>query len=178
MADGDSRSLLVCSFRGTVVSASYIHVDATLSHHNVTGKRSIVGVPVSSVLLEWNGGSRWDGGMLNSSHAPAPDLRTQNAEVRPPKRHTILVRGSRKAQYFTELQKTKSNNIMNTSYGTRPAACYGGKWTLEEEQYFHALRDNFRAGTLNIPNGTTLRCFLAEKLGCKPKRITKKVSEH
>ena len=62
--------------------------------------------------------------------------------------------------------------------GSQPQepACYGGKWTVEEEEYFHALREEFRAGTLDIPNGTTLRYFLAKKLGCKPKRITKKVS--
>ena len=69
-------------------------------------------------------------------------------------------------------------NIQNfrfTESKPQETACYGGKWTIEEEEYFHALREEFRAGTLDIPNGTTLRYFLAKQLGCKPKRITKKV---
>ena len=51
---------------------------------------------------------------------------------------------------------------------------HSGKWTLEEEAYVEGLMEEFRAGTLDLQEGTTLRSFLAQKLNCKPKRISKK----
>ncbi|CAB9523905.1 expressed unknown protein [Seminavis robusta] len=51
---------------------------------------------------------------------------------------------------------------------------YRGKWTTEEDAYAHCLIAEFRAGTLDIPSGTTLRGFLAKKLECAPKRVSKK----
>lgn len=62
-----------------------------------------------------------------------------------------------------------------TEHVANSQPCYRGKWTDEEEQYFYALREEFRAGTLDIPNGITLRFYAAKQLGCKPKRISKKV---
>ena len=54
---------------------------------------------------------------------------------------------------------------------------YAGRWTREEEQYTDALIHEFRAGNLeNAEEGATLRNFLAEAVGCHPKRISKKVS--
>ena len=51
---------------------------------------------------------------------------------------------------------------------------HSGKWTPEEEAYVEGLMEEFRAGTLDLQEGTTLRSFLAQKLNCKPKRISKK----
>lgn len=51
---------------------------------------------------------------------------------------------------------------------------YAGKWTLEEERYVTFLCEEFRAGSLDIPEGKSLRCFLADQLGCNAKRISKK----
>jgi hypothetical protein len=51
---------------------------------------------------------------------------------------------------------------------------YSGKWTVEEERYVVFLCQQFKEGALDIKEGRTLRSFLAERLGCKPKRITKK----
>lgn len=34
--------------------------------------------------------------------------------------------------------------------------------------------EGFKLGTLDIPDGTSLRFFIAAKLGCKPKRVSKK----
>lgn len=49
-----------------------------------------------------------------------------------------------------------------------------GKWTMEEEQYANKIINYFNKGLLGIPNGTTLRSYLSEKLNCDPMRITKK----
>lgn len=51
-----------------------------------------------------------------------------------------------------------------------------GKWTPEEEAYAQHLIIEFAAGTLpGVEDGESLRRFLAEKLRCSPKRISKKV---
>jgi hypothetical protein len=47
---------------------------------------------------------------------------------------------------------------------------YSGMWTKEEQDYVSALVEGFKNGTLDIPDGTSLRCFIASKLGCKAKR--------
>lgn len=49
-----------------------------------------------------------------------------------------------------------------------------GKWTLEEVEYLLCLVEAFDHGYLPLPNGTTLRGFLAKMLSCKPKRISKR----
>ena len=54
---------------------------------------------------------------------------------------------------------------------------FAGRWTPEEEAYTDALIHEFRAGTLEfVEEGATLRNFLADSVGCHPKRISKKVS--
>ncbi|KAG5192101.1 hypothetical protein JKP88DRAFT_173844, partial [Tribonema minus] len=49
-----------------------------------------------------------------------------------------------------------------------------GKWSPEEEAYTARIIHYFNTGVLQLPEGTTLRVFLAEKLRCDPMRITKK----
>lgn len=49
-----------------------------------------------------------------------------------------------------------------------------GKWTPEEEEYTAKIIRFFNTGALALPEGTTLRAYLAEKLHCDPMRITKK----
>lgn len=51
---------------------------------------------------------------------------------------------------------------------------YSGQWTKEEQDYVSCLVDGFKNGSLDIPDGTSLRFFIAAKLGCKPKRVSKK----
>jgi hypothetical protein len=53
-------------------------------------------------------------------------------------------------------------------------ALRSGKWTPEEEAYAEGLMKEFKAGHLKLEEGKSLRKFLAEKLGCSPKRISKK----
>jgi hypothetical protein len=50
-----------------------------------------------------------------------------------------------------------------------------GHWTKEEMEYLYALVDNFRQGSLDIEDGTTLRAYLAKQLNCGVKRISKKM---
>eukprot|EP00592_Proboscia_alata_P027099 CAMPEP_0194428892 /NCGR_PEP_ID=MMETSP0176-20130528/43560_1 /TAXON_ID=216777 /ORGANISM="Proboscia alata, Strain PI-D3" /LENGTH=1181 /DNA_ID=CAMNT_0039241565 /DNA_START=243 /DNA_END=3788 /DNA_ORIENTATION=- len=49
-----------------------------------------------------------------------------------------------------------------------------GKWTAEEEEYTSRIIHHFSTGLLTLPEGTTLRSYLAKKLQCDPMRITKK----
>ena len=53
-----------------------------------------------------------------------------------------------------------------------------GAWNPQEIAYATRLIDEFRNGSLQIPEGTSMRGFLATKLCCDPKRISKKVSWH
>lgn len=45
---------------------------------------------------------------------------------------------------------------------------------VEEEEYTSRIISQFSTGLLTLPEGATLRSFLAEKLTCDPMRITKK----
>lgn len=49
-----------------------------------------------------------------------------------------------------------------------------GKWSEEEMAYAEGLIDEFKAGNLALPDGTSLRQFLAKMLNCSPKRISKR----
>lgn len=58
---------------------------------------------------------------------------------------------------------------------TSPSGAYSGTWTVEEEEYAELIVNEFRAGTCpDAKDGITLRRYLAEKLGCLPKRVSKK----
>jgi len=53
-----------------------------------------------------------------------------------------------------------------------------GKWTTEEEAYAQALMREFKAGALmDIPEGTSMRGFLAKRLKCFPKRYVLSTSK-
>jgi hypothetical protein len=45
---------------------------------------------------------------------------------------------------------------------------------VEEEEYTSRIIHYFRTGLLTLPDGATLRSYLADKLNCDPMRITKK----
>eukprot|EP00519_Triparma_laevis_P001156 CAMPEP_0182514936 /NCGR_PEP_ID=MMETSP1321-20130603/36954_1 /TAXON_ID=91990 /ORGANISM="Bolidomonas sp., Strain RCC1657" /LENGTH=146 /DNA_ID=CAMNT_0024722261 /DNA_START=34 /DNA_END=470 /DNA_ORIENTATION=- len=49
-----------------------------------------------------------------------------------------------------------------------------GKWSVEEEEYTTRIIHHFSTGLLTLPEGLTLRAYLAQKLNCDPMRITKK----
>jgi len=51
-----------------------------------------------------------------------------------------------------------------------------GKWSAEEEDFTTRIIECFNNGLLSLPEGTTLRSYLADKLNCDPMRITKKFS--
>ncbi|CAB9508692.1 expressed unknown protein [Seminavis robusta] len=50
-----------------------------------------------------------------------------------------------------------------------------GTWTEEERAYMNALMGEFKEGSLNLDEGTTMRGFLAKQLHCGVKRISKKM---
>mmetsp|Transcript_14432 Transcript_14432/g.21421 ORF Transcript_14432/g.21421 Transcript_14432/m.21421 type:complete len:315 (-) Transcript_14432:172-1116(-) len=77
----------------------------------------------------------------------------------------------------------ESSRIQESTFLYRDASNYKaknkkfvrkGKWTAEEEAYTSRIIHDFQHGFLNIPEGTTLRSYLSEKLYCDPMRITKK----
>ncbi|CAB9506818.1 expressed unknown protein [Seminavis robusta] len=74
----------------------------------------------------------------------------------------------------TRSTSTSASKRPSAAAPAPPAKLHAGKWTPEEEAYVEGLMEEFRAGTLDIQEGTTLRSFLAKKLNCKPKRISKK----
>ena len=45
---------------------------------------------------------------------------------------------------------------------------------MEEEEFTSRIIQHFSTGVLTLPEGATLRSFLADKLNCDPMRITKK----
>jgi hypothetical protein len=71
----------------------------------------------------------------------------------------------------TNSQKSSDSNSLEKD-GTKKLR--KGKWTPEEEEYANAVTRYFRSGLLELPNGHTLRSYLAYKLNCDPMRITKK----
>ena len=52
--------------------------------------------------------------------------------------------------------------------------CLYGLPQVEEEEYTSRTIQHFSAGLLTLPEGATLRSYLADKLNCDPMRITKK----
>lgn len=70
--------------------------------------------------------------------------------------------------------KAKRPHLMSST--TKFVALRVGKWTLEEEAYAFDLIQAFLTGMLDIPEGTSLRLFLAKKLCCSPMRVTTKLS--
>jgi hypothetical protein len=72
------------------------------------------------------------------------------------------VHPSQSVSSTTPTKKTQQENLRR------------GKWTPEEEAYVSRLIEEFRAGTLPIANGITLRTFLSKLLNCDPMRISKK----
>jgi hypothetical protein len=98
------------------------------------------------------------------------DMATNNAESSTSTGNT----GSEASSDSSSKDKSSS-----TSSSTPPAKkdrsnLRKGKWTPEEEEYTQKIIHYFRNGMLRLPEGTTLRGYLAEKLNCDPMRITKK----
>lgn len=74
-------------------------------------------------------------------------------------------------------EEANDANAAPTSPGasTDKAVLYNGFWTDEEKLYATALIDEFRNGSMpDVAEGATLRAFLASKLSCPTKRISKK----
>jgi hypothetical protein len=57
----------------------------------------------------------------------------------------------------------------------KPEYLRSGVWSRAEEEYAAALLSYFLQGLLDLPEGTTLRKFLAEKLCCNRRRVSMKL---
>nr|CCA23644.1 conserved hypothetical protein [Albugo laibachii Nc14] len=55
-------------------------------------------------------------------------------------------------------------------------ASRSGPWSKEEEAYSAKLIRSFCDGALELAESTTLRAFLASRLGCNPMRVSKKLA--
>mmetsp|Transcript_63849 Transcript_63849/g.71464 ORF Transcript_63849/g.71464 Transcript_63849/m.71464 type:complete len:743 (-) Transcript_63849:1802-4030(-) len=69
---------------------------------------------------------------------------------------------------------THTNAASTNGTNIKKARLRKGKWTIEEEEYTSRIIQYFSTGLLILPNGATLRSYLADKLNCDPMRITKK----
>lgn len=58
----------------------------------------------------------------------------------------------------------------------KPEYVRSGVWSRAEEEYAAALMSYFLQGLLDLPEGTTLRKFLAEKLCCNRRRVSMKLA--
>ena len=73
-----------------------------------------------------------------------------------------LIRLSRK----TMSVKAPAAVLGGSKKGTRK-----GKWSIEEEEFTTRIIELFNSGLLELPEGTTLRSYLAAKLSCDPMRV-------
>lgn len=71
---------------------------------------------------------------------------------------------------------TNTSAARDASTADKKKSTRKGKWTIEEEEFTTRIIQFFNSGLLELPEGTTLRSYLAEKLNCDPMRITKKFS--
>lgn len=78
-------------------------------------------------------------------------------------------------EYFADLQSEIDVTNGFAVWPSKRHSFRAGKWTVEEEVYSEYLISLFVKGLLvDCEENTTLRAYLAEKLNCKPMRITKK----
>ncbi|KAK1929328.1 hypothetical protein P3T76_015280 [Phytophthora citrophthora] len=69
----------------------------------------------------------------------------------------------------------KRRRAPSSPTGDKPQYLRSGVWSRAEEEYASALVSFFLEGLLNLPEGTTLRKFLAEKLCCNRRRVSMKL---
>ncbi|KAL3656308.1 hypothetical protein V7S43_018880 [Phytophthora oleae] len=69
----------------------------------------------------------------------------------------------------------KRRRAPSSPIGDKPQYLRSGVWSRAEEEYASALVSFFLEGLLDLPEGTTLRKFLAEKLCCNRRRVSMKL---
>ncbi|GMF13839.1 unnamed protein product [Phytophthora lilii] len=65
--------------------------------------------------------------------------------------------------------------VPSSPMGDKPQYLRSGVWSRAEEEYAAALVTYFLEGLLDLPEGMTLRKFLAEKLCCNRRRVSMKL---
>jgi hypothetical protein len=79
-----------------------------------------------------------------------------------------------KFSFFFAAPTERARRYLRTSR-LRGAPAGSRAWTEEEEAYASGLIRHFQSGLLlNVPPGTSLRVLLADRLRCKPQRISAK----
>lgn len=102
---------------------------------------------------------------ISSYHGEKATIQTETTKQITEKTITNnIINGEKKVEIEKSKIKPKKDNLRK------------GKWTAEEEEYTMRIIQHFRTGLLTLPDGHTLRSYLAEKLNCDPMRITKKFS--
>ncbi|OQR84273.1 hypothetical protein ACHHYP_13560 [Achlya hypogyna] len=76
---------------------------------------------------------------------------------------------------FLQAVKLEAANSSGRRPTTPTSPGRAGHWPLEEEVHALKLINSFLNGSLDVPPGTTLRAFLAERLDCSPMRVSKKL---
>lgn len=73
-----------------------------------------------------------------------------------------------------QVSRESSGRTANQWDYAQGGAIRTGRWSIEEENYAHAMIDAFKRGLLPLHYRVSLRKFLSKVLGCHPMRISKK----
>ncbi|TDH73848.1 hypothetical protein CCR75_006285 [Bremia lactucae] len=71
--------------------------------------------------------------------------------------------------------KRRRSNALTSPEGDQTTYLRSGVWSRAEEEYAAAIVSFFLRGLLDLPEGVTLRKFLAEKLCCNRRRVSMKL---
>ena len=95
------------------------------------------------------------------------DSQSSNAKKKPKKDRSKLRKGK---WTVSQSMKFDTESFPVVAYVISPIR----RTQPEEEEYTSRIIHYFSSGIFTLPEGTTLRAYLAEKLNCDPMRITKK----
>ncbi|CAJ1946845.1 unnamed protein product [Cylindrotheca closterium] len=151
---------------------------STEQNGSITPEESSLVVPKNSDLSK---SSKSDEGCKMSNHQKTSDDGLESSSTKessstpsPPSQERSPLHNTKPNE-----QPSKSNEKEEKEKGEKDSKeekskLRKGKWTVEEEQYTAHIIKCFNDGLLTLPEGSTLRGYLADRLNCNPMRITKK----
>lgn len=74
----------------------------------------------------------------------------------------------------TDAEESSLETSLTNEQNASGASFRKGKWMVQEEEYTSRIIYYYNLGLLTLPEGQTLRSYIAKKLNCDPMRITKK----
>lgn len=107
--------------------------------------------------------SQAEGGSLPVSQLPQKPVKPNKARSQLRKGKWTVCKARLSSNYMKSGKVVLSANLVLLSTDQ-----------LEEEEYTSRIIHYFSTGLLSLPEGSTLRSYLAEKLNCDPMRVTKK----